>query len=73
MKCAKEFMDGHARDVLGIEYYWGRVEFAAGRVQIRLHILGIAKDKAYLNQLYRAETEQEKTDVMGNYVHGYWT
>ena len=66
MKRANEFMDGYARDVLGIEYYWGRVEFAAGRGQIHLHILGIGKNKAYLHEFYRAETEQDKTDVMEN-------
>jgi hypothetical protein len=68
MKRANEFMDGYARDVLGIEYYWGRVEFAAGRGQIHLHILGIAKNKAYLHDFYRAETEQDKTDVMEKYA-----
>ena len=27
MKRANEFMDGYARDVIGIKYYWGRFEF----------------------------------------------
>ena len=60
MKRANEFMDGYARDVLGIKYYWERVEFSAGGGQIHLHILSIAKNKAYLHDFYRAETEQEK-------------
>ena len=60
MKRANEFMDGYYKDILGIEYYWGRVEFAAGRGQIHLHILGTAKNKAYLNNFYRAKTGQEK-------------
>ena len=61
-------MDGYARDVLGTKYYWGRVEFVAGRGQIHLHILDIAMSKAYLNDFHRAKIEQEKTDVMEEYV-----
>ena len=30
MKRAKEFMDGYAREILRVEHYWGRVEFAGG-------------------------------------------
>ena len=69
MKRADEFMDGYAQDVLGIEYYWGRVKFASGRGQIHSYILGIAKKKAYLHDFYRAETEQDKTDVIEKICH----
>jgi len=67
MKRANKFMDGYARDVIGVEYYWRRVEFAVGRGQIHLHILGIEKNKAYLHDFYGAETEQEKNNVMDKY------
>ena len=56
MKLANEFMNGYARNVLGIKYYWGRVKLSSGRGQIHLHILGIAKNKAYL----MTPTEQRK-------------
>ena len=68
MKRTNEFMDGYTRDVFGIEYYWGRVKLVAGRGQIHLHILFIAKNKAYLYNFYRAEIEQEKNDVMEKYT-----
>ena len=68
MKRAKIFMDEFARNVLELEYYWGRVEFASGRGQIHLHILGIAKDKAYLNDFHRANTEEDKINVIKSYA-----
>ena len=68
MKRAKTFLDGYAREVLNIEYYWGRVEFASGRGQIHLHILGIAKDRAYLDDFYRAKSEEEKIKVVQDYA-----
>lgn len=68
MRRAKEFMDGYAREVLGIEHYWGRVEFASGRGQIHLHILCIAKNKAYLQDFYNASSEEEKAKVMHAYA-----
>ena len=60
MHRAKTFMDIFAQEVLNLEYYWGRVEFASGRGAIHLHILGIAKNKGYLPQFYCAKTEDEK-------------
>lgn len=68
MRRAKTFMDEYARDAMDLEYYWGRVEFAPGRGQIHLHILGIAKDKAYLHDFYRAKTETEKIRVIQEYA-----
>lgn len=68
MKRAKIFMDKFAREALGMEYYWGRVEFASGRGQIHLHILGIAKDKAYLHEFYNAESEEDKAKVLAKYA-----
>ena len=39
-----------------------------GRGQIHLHMLGIAKDKAYLNDFYKAKTIQDKAIVMDKYA-----
>ena len=59
MKRARSFMNTVLKDALGIEHYWGRVEFAPVRGQIHLHMLGIAKDKAYLNDFYKAKTGRQ--------------
>ena len=64
-------MDIFAREVLNLEYYWGRVEFATGCGAIHLHILGIAKNKAYLPRFYCAETEDEKIKVLEDYANEF--
>ena len=69
MNRAKRFMDVYAREVLDLEYYWGRVEFAPGRGAIHLHLLGIAKNKAYLHDFYKARTEAKKVRVMEKYAN----
>ncbi len=48
MKRAKSFMETVVKMTLGIENFWGRVEFAPGRRAIHIHIVAIAKDMAYL-------------------------
>ena len=53
---------------LGIEHYWGRVEFAPGRGQIHLHMLGIAKNKAYLKDFYKAQSLEDKAAVVDKYA-----
>ena len=68
MMRAKQFMDEFARDALDLEYYWSRVEFASGRGAIHLHILGIGKNKAYLNDFYRAKLERAKMMVLQRYA-----
>ena len=65
---AKRFLDTFAYDVLELEHYWGRVEFAPGRGAIHLHLLGIAKNKAYLPDFYKAKTEREKVKVVEDYA-----
>ena len=47
---------------------WGRVEFAPGRGAIHLHLLGIAKDKAYLDDFYQAKGEKRKVKVLEQYA-----
>ena len=42
-----------------IEHYRGRVEFAPGQGQIHLHMLGIAKNKAYLKDFYKAKSMED--------------
>ena len=61
-------MNAVTKEALGIEYYWGRVGFSPGRGQIHVHMLGIAKNKAYLNDFYKAQTLEEKAVVVEKYV-----
>jgi hypothetical protein len=68
MKRAKSFLNTVVKNALGIEHYWGRIEFAPGRGQIHLHLLAIAKDRAYLDEFYRAKTWKEKALVIDNYA-----
>ena len=68
MKRAKSYMATVVKKALGIEHYWGRVEFAPGRGAIHLHIIGIARDKAYLREFYQARTPEEKADVLDKYA-----
>jgi hypothetical protein len=68
MKRSRVFLDTVVKNALGIEHYWARVEFAPGRGQIHLHLLGIGKDKSYLYDFYRAKTEEEKAKVMETYA-----
>jgi hypothetical protein len=68
MKRAKSFMGTVVKNALGIKHCWGRVEFAPGRGAIHLDIIGIARDKAYLRDLYRASTNEEKADGLDKYV-----
>ena len=71
MMRAEHFLDNFAREALELEYYWGRVEFAPGRGAIHLHILGIARNKAYLNDFYNAKNEKTKIEVLQKYVEEY--
>ena len=68
MKRFRSFMDTVVKQALGIEHYWGRVEFAPGRGQIHLHLLAIAKDRAYLDEFYRASSMKEKAAVVEKYA-----
>ncbi len=68
MKQAKSFMATVVKEALGIDHYWGRVEFAPGRGAIHLHIIGIARDKAYLRAFYQASTSEEKTEVLNKFA-----
>ncbi len=52
MKRANLFMKTVMKDALQIDHYWGRVEFAPGRGTIHLHVVAIAKDRAYLQDFY---------------------
>ena len=68
MKQAKSFMATVVKEAIGIDHYWGRVEFAPGRGAIHLHIIGIAIDKAYLLAFYQASTSEEKAQVLDKYA-----
>jgi hypothetical protein len=68
MKLANSFMKTVMKKVFQIEHYWGRVEFAPGRGAIHLHIMAIAKNKAYLQEFYNASLLHQKAEVLYNYA-----
>ncbi len=68
MKRAKSFLVTVVKKALGIDHYWSRVEFAPGRGGIHLHMICIARDKAYLRAFYQARTSEEKTEVLDKYA-----
>ncbi len=68
MKRAKSFMATVIKTALGIEHYWGPVEFAPGRGAIHLHMVAIAKDMAYLQDFYHAKTAEDKAAVVNKYA-----
>ncbi len=68
MKCANLFMKTVMKGALQIEHYWGGVEFAPGRGAIHLHVVAIAKDRAYLHDFYKAPTLEGKAKVLNDYA-----
>jgi hypothetical protein len=68
MRRAKSFMATVIKTALGIEHYWGRVEFAPGRGAIHLHIVAIANDMAYLQDFFHAKTTEDKAAVVNKYA-----
>jgi hypothetical protein len=68
MKRAKLFLATVVKKALGIDHYWGRVEFAPGKGAIHLHMICIAGDKAYLWAFYQARTSEEKAEVLDKYA-----
>ena len=47
------------KKILGIEYFWGRFEFAAMRGQIHLHLLTITEDKSIGKTFYNLRGDKE--------------
>jgi hypothetical protein len=68
MKRINLFKETVMKNALQIEHYWGRVEFAPGRGAIHLHVVAIAKDKAYLQDFFKASTLEEKAKGLNNYA-----
>jgi hypothetical protein len=68
MKRANSFMKSVMKNALQIDHYWGRVEFAPGRGAIHLHIVAIAKDRAYLQDFFKAKTLEDKAEVLNDYA-----
>jgi hypothetical protein len=68
MRRAKSFMATVIKTALGIEHYWGRVEFAPGRGAIHCHIVAIANDMAYLQDFFHAKTTEDKAAVVNKYA-----
>ncbi len=72
MKRAKSFMATVIKTTLGIEHYWGCVEFAPGHGAIHIHIVVIAKDMAYLQDFYHAKTADDKAAVVDKYAREHF-
>jgi hypothetical protein len=70
MQRAKSFMSTVVKMALGIEHYWGHVEFTPGCGAIHLHIVAIAKDMAYLQDFHHAKTAEDKAAVVNKYARG---
>ncbi len=70
MKRAQSFRNTVLKDALDIEHYWGQVKYAPRRGQIHLHMLGIDKDKSYLNDFYKTKTMGHKAIVVDEYARG---
>ncbi len=68
MRRAKSFMATVVKAALGIEHYWGRVEFAPRRGAIHLHIVAIANDMSYLQDFFHAKTTEDKAVVVNKYA-----
>ncbi len=68
MKREKSFMATIVKKALGIDHYWGRVEFAPRRGTILVHMICIARDKAYLWAFYQARTSEEKAEFLDKYA-----
>ncbi len=68
MKHVNLFMKTVMKNALQIEHYWGRVELAPGRGAIHLHDVAIAKDRAYLQDFYKATTLEGKAKVLNDYA-----
>ncbi len=68
MKSVHSFMKTVMKNALQIDHYWGRVEFTSGRGAIHLHLVAIAKDRAYQQDFYRATSLEEKAETLNNYA-----
>jgi len=66
---AEEFMKTVVKNTLGVDHYWGRVEFAPGRGQIHLHILAVTNKKGYLQDYHNACTIDEKTVILTSFAY----
>ncbi len=61
MKRVNSFMKTVMKKALQIEHYWGRVEFVPGRGAIHLHVVAIAKDRAYLQIFLKLQHRKHKS------------
>ncbi len=68
MKHANLFMKTVMKNALQIEHYWGHVEFAPGRGAIHLRVVAIGKDRAYLQDYFKASTLEETAKLLNNYA-----
>ena len=66
MKRINLFIKTVVKNALQIEHYWGRLNFAPGSGGIHLHVVAIAKDRAYLQDFYKATTLEGKAKVVND-------
>ncbi len=48
------------KTAIGIEHYWGRVEFVPGCGAIHPHIVAIANDMAYLQHFFMQKLQKTR-------------
>jgi hypothetical protein len=68
MRRAKTFMATVIKMALGIEHYWGRVEFVPGCGAIHCRIVAIANDMAYLQDFFHAKNTDDKAAAVNKYA-----
>ncbi len=68
MKRVNSFMKTVMKNALQIEHYWGRGEFASGRGATHLHLVAIAKNRAYLQDFFKVSTLEEKAILLNNHA-----
>ena len=64
---SKDMLDNVLNEAIGLKHYWGRFEFAPGRGQIHVHLLGIA-DPTYLADYGSATTAQMKIEAVSKHA-----
>lgn len=60
------------KDVIHIEHYWCRFEFAKGRGEIHAHMVAITKEGRYINsKMYENRNDKAKcTEILSSYARG---
>ncbi len=73
MKSAKSFMATVVKTALGIEHYWGHVEFAPGCGAIHIQIVAIAKDMPIYKIFITQKLQKTRQLYSINMHENIWT